>query len=157
ESYDPSSRLRMVRNPHFQEWSADAQPKAYPDAINYDFGLSEQAEVTAVENGQADWMLGEDGLPPDRLPEVSAKYADQIPLEPLLAFRFFFMTNNRPPFDDVRVRRAVSMAIDRNALVKLYGGPAIGKPSCQILPPLMPSYEPYCPFTLNPGSKWSAP
>ena len=30
-------------------------------------------------------------------------------------------------------------------------------PSCQVLPPGFPGYKPYCPYTKNPGAKWSAP
>ncbi len=32
-SYDPNKELRMVRNPHFKEFSADAMPDGYPDEI----------------------------------------------------------------------------------------------------------------------------
>src|SRR5205823_6473287 len=46
---------------------------------------------------------------------------------------------------------------DHNALVKIYGGPKLAQPTCQILPPNFPGYEPYCPYTKNPGTKWSAP
>ena len=52
----------------------------------------------------------------------------------------------------------MNYAIDRASLVKLYGGPTIATPTCQILPPGFPGYQPYCPYTKNPqDSKWSAP
>ena len=47
-AYDPNKGLRWSRNPHFKEWSEDAQPDGYPDVVQYDFGLTEEAEVTAV-------------------------------------------------------------------------------------------------------------
>ena len=33
------------------------------------------------------------------------------------------------------------------------------QPACQILPPPMPGYRPYCPYTINPGpaGAWTAP
>ena len=65
KSYDPNQQIVIVRNPYFKEWSADAQPDGYVDQINYDFGLTDEAEVTAVQNGQADWMF--DPPPTDRL------------------------------------------------------------------------------------------
>ena len=43
----------MSRNPHFKVWSEDAQPEGYPDVIQYDFGLTDEAEVNAVMNGEA--------------------------------------------------------------------------------------------------------
>lgn len=156
ESYDPNKRLKMVRNPHFKEWSKEAQPAGYPDEIDYDFGLTEEAAVTAIQNGQADWMF--DPPPPDRLAELGTKYASQVSLHPLTAMWYAPMNTNLAPFDDVRVRKAVNLAIDRNAIVKLFGGVNLAQPACQILPPGFPSYEPYCPYTADPGSgKWSAP
>ena len=39
--------------------------------------------------------------------------------------------------------------MDRRALVKLYGGPRLATPSCQVLPPDLPGYAPYCPYPLD--------
>jgi peptide/nickel transport system substrate-binding protein len=54
-------------------------------------------------------------------------------------------------------RLAVNYAIDRKAAVNIYGGKNLAVPNCQILPPGFPGYQPYCPYTVNPGTKWSAP
>src|SRR5665213_2077033 len=54
-SYDPNKALVMKRNPYFKEWSHAAQPDGYPDQIIQSYGLTVEAQVTAVENGQADW------------------------------------------------------------------------------------------------------
>lgn len=154
-SYDPNKQLKLVRNPHFKEWSKDAQPEAYADEIDYDFGLTDEAEVTAVQNAQADWMF--DQPPSDRLAEIGTKYADQVHINTLMAMWYAPMNVNMAPFNDVRVRQAVNYAIDRKALVDLFGGPVLGSPSCQILPPGFPGYKAYCPYTKNPGEKWTAP
>ena len=66
-SYDPNKQLVMKRNPYFKEWSHDAQPDGYPDEIIQSFGLTVEAQITAVENGQADWIVRErTGRPPRR-------------------------------------------------------------------------------------------
>ena len=75
-AYDPNKQLKIVRNPHFKEWSAEAQPDGYPDEINYDFGLTDEAAINAIINGEADWMF--DPPPPDRLVEIGTKYKDQV-------------------------------------------------------------------------------
>ena len=33
----------------------------------------------------------------------------------------------------------------------------LAAPVCQVLPPGFPGHEPYCPYTKDPGEKWSAP
>jgi peptide/nickel transport system substrate-binding protein len=70
-----------------------------------------------------------------------------------------FLNTRVPPFDDVRVRRAVSYAVDRASVVRALGGPDRAQPTCQFLPPGFSGYRPYCPFTLRPGplSIWSGP
>ncbi|MDQ2982647.1 MAG: ABC transporter substrate-binding protein [Actinomycetota bacterium] len=155
--YAPNKQIKLTRNPHFKEWSKDAQPAGIPDTIVQKFGLTEEAEVTQIQNGQADWMF--DQVPADRLSELSsAKYADQVHVNPLTAIWYFAFNVRVPPFDNLQVRQAVNFATDRDALVKIYGGPKLAVPTCQILPPNFPGYEPYCPYTKAPGSgKWSAP
>jgi peptide/nickel transport system substrate-binding protein len=154
--YNPNKQIKLVRNTFFKEWSKDAQPNGNPDVIIQKFGLSAEAEVTQVENGQADWMF--DTPPSDRLNEISTKYADQVHVNPLTAVWYFAFNVRIPPFNNLKARQAVNYATDRNALVKIYGGPKLAVPTCQILPPNFPGYKPYCPYTKNPGSgKWTAP
>ena len=156
KQYSPTKQIQLVRNPSFKEWSADAQPAGNPDVIVQKFGLTPEAQVTAVENNTADWMF--DQPPADRLGELSTKYADRVHVNPLTATWYMAMNVNVPPFNNLKVRQAVNFATDRNALVKIYGGPKLAQPTCQILPPNFPGYVPYCPYTKNPGSgKWTAP
>jgi peptide/nickel transport system substrate-binding protein len=154
--YSPSKQMKVVRNTFFKEWSKDAQPNGNPDVIVQKFGLTPEAQVTAVENNDADWMF--DQPPADRLGELSSKYADRVHVNPLTAVWYFAFNVREKPFDNLKARQAVNYATDRNALVKVYGGPKLAVPTCQILPPNFPGYEPYCPYTKNPGSgKWTAP
>jgi peptide/nickel transport system substrate-binding protein len=156
--YAPTAQMKIVRNSYFKVWSKDAQPEGLPDAIVQKFGLSVEAEVTQVEQGQADFIANADSIPSDRLGEISTKYADQVHINPLTAVFYFAMNTRIPPFNNLKARQAVNYATDRSALVKIYGGPKLATPTCQILPPEFPGYQPYCPYTKNPGSgKWTAP
>ena len=95
KSYNPNERIDIVRNPHFKEWSADAQPDAFADEISYEFGLTEEAAITAIQNGQADWMF--DPPPADRLAEMRAENADQVHVNPLTAVWYAPLNVNLPP------------------------------------------------------------
>jgi peptide/nickel transport system substrate-binding protein len=154
--YAPSKEMRVVRNTFFKEWSKDAQPNGNPDVIVQKFGFTPEAQVTAVENNTADWMF--DQPPADRLGELSSKYASRVHVNPLTAVWYFAFNTRIPPFNNLKARQGVNFATDRDALVKLYGGPKLAVPTCQILPPNFPGYKPYCPYTKNPGSgKWTGP
>jgi peptide/nickel transport system substrate-binding protein len=154
-SYDPNKQLVLKRNPYFKEWSKDAQPAGYPDQITQSFGLTVEAQITAIQNGQADWTLEQP--PADRLNELGTKYANQTHVNTLTAFWYAPMNVNLAPFNNLKARQAVNFAIDRNALVKIFGGPNLAVPSCQVLPPGFPGHVDYCPYTKNPGAQWSAP
>ena len=154
--YSPNKQITIVRNPNFKVWSADAQPEGNPDQIVEKFGLSVEAEYTQVENNQADWVF--DQPPADRLNELGTKYASRVHINPLTAVYYYAFNVNEKPFNNLQARQAVNYATDRNALVKIFGGPKLAVPTCQILPPNFPGYQPYCPYTKNPGSgKWTAP
>jgi peptide/nickel transport system substrate-binding protein len=154
-TYQPNKQLVLKRNPYFKQWSAAAQPNGYVDQIVYSFGLSVEAQITEIENGQADWTL--EAPPADRLNELGTKYADQVHVTPLTAFWYVPMNTNLAPFNNLKARQAVSYAVDRNAAVKIFGGPRLATPSCQVLPPGFPGHKDYCPYTKNPGTKWTAP
>ncbi len=154
-SYNPTKQLLLKRNPYFKQWSAAAQPNGYPDEIVQSFGLTVEAQITAIQNGQADWTLEQP--PADRLGELSTQNASQVHVNTLTAFWYAPMNTNLAPFNNVKARQAVNYAIDRNAAVKIFGGTKLAVPSCQVLPPGFPGYKPYCPYTKQPGTTWSAP
>ena len=154
-SYDPNTALKMVRNPHFTEWSRDAQPQGYSDEIDESFGLTVEAAVTAVQNGQADWLF--DPPPADRLSEIGTKYADQVHVNALTAFWYLPMNTNLAPFNNIKARQAVNWAVDRAAVVKLFGGEKLAQPVCTFLPPEFPGHVDDCQYTKGGGTTWSAP
>ena len=154
-AYDPNKGMTLTRNPNFKVWSEQAQPDGYPDVVQYDFGPTEEAQVTAIQNGEADWMFDE--APADRLAEMGTKNKDQVHVTPLTAWWYLPFNTNLAPFDNIKARQAVNFALDRKALVNLFGGPVLAAPVCQVLPPGFPGHVDYCPYTKDPGAKWSAP
>jgi peptide/nickel transport system substrate-binding protein len=152
KSYDP--------NKAFKEWSHEAQPAGYPDEIDYQFGVTSEAEVSAIENDQANWMY--DSIPTDRLSEVGTKYADQVHVNTLTAMWYLPMNVNLAPFNNVKARQAVNYAIDRAAMVKIFGGTQLAAPVCSFLPPEFPGHVDFCQYTQGatpaaPATAWSAP
>jgi len=81
-----------------------------------------------------------------------------VHINPLAATWYIAFNTRIPPFNNLKARQAVNYATDRSALIKIYGGPKLALPTCQVLPPNFPGYKPYCPYTVNPGSgKWTGP
>jgi YVTN family beta-propeller protein len=146
---------RFSRNPRFREWSYAAQPDGYPDVIVWRYGLSAEAQVRAVADGRADWMFEQ--IPTKLRSELERRHPAQLRVNPVLGTEFLQIDTEMPPFDDIRVRRALNYAIDRERVARLYGGASLAQPTCQIVPPGLPGYRPYCRYTFGPrrDGRWS--
>jgi YVTN family beta-propeller protein len=150
-AYRKGSYLRLERNPAFREWSAEAQPDGYPDVIVWRFGSTNGAEaISKVERGAADYALVVPGaLPKARLDLIATRYPSQLHISTGPLTSHFFLNARVPPFDDVRVRRAVNIAFDRDAFVRRAGSSLAAAPTCQLLAPSTPGFRRYCPY--GPG------
>jgi YVTN family beta-propeller protein len=144
--YTRGREVRLVRNPHFHEWSQAAQPDGYPDSIVVRLNVNPKVSVDAVEHNRMDVFGGlRDEIPQGRMPELLTRFTGRTHINPSLNVDYMFMNTRVPPFDDVRVRQALNYAVDRRAVVRTFArGSALA--TCQILPPNSPGYERYCPY-----------
>jgi ABC-type transport system substrate-binding protein len=62
---------------------------------------------------------------------------------------FFELNTAKPPFDDVRMRKAVNLAIDRKAIVeKILNG--YGKVPASLVPPGVQAHRSFAPYAFDP-------
>ena len=157
EGYARGRGARFVRNPHFRVWSPAARPDGYPDEIVWRQQNSEDKGVAMLLDGAADVVP--QSSPQKRLAELKTRYASLLHAVPQKATTFLFLNTRQPPFDDVRVRQAINLAIDRSRVASLAGGSELASPTCQYLPPSLPGFAGYCPYTASPDESgaWKAP
>jgi YVTN family beta-propeller protein len=153
-----STVVRLVRNPHFRSWDLQLRPAGYADEIVWRSGVKPADQVRMVQSGAADFM--DDQIPADAFAQLETRYAPQLHLA-AQSTTFMFLNTKLPPFNNLDVRHAVNFAVDRAAVAELRGGTGVTAPTCQVLPPNFPGYQPYCPYTKDPapngGGKWSGP
>jgi peptide/nickel transport system substrate-binding protein len=143
QSYSPNRQFVLVRNPNFKP--TPNVPATNPDKMTVKIVEDDSAALQQVINGQADYDFHP--IPVDRLAQVQQKYGDQLKIYTPANTYYFFMNNRMPPFDKLEVRQAVNYAIDRNALVRLYGG--LATPTENILPPTYPQYKKHTLYPLD--------
>jgi YVTN family beta-propeller protein len=149
----------LVRNPNFDVWSPAAQPEGFVDKLEWTSRVKPDAQGAAVAAGEADLAFDIDDS--GRLDDLFVGFPAQVYTSQKLATFYIVLNMRAPPFDDAEVRRALNSAIDRHQVVQIFGGEGTGLPTCQQLPPNLPGYLPYCPYTADPGpaanASWSAP
>jgi YVTN family beta-propeller protein len=147
--------VRLVRNPHFREWSEDAQPAGFPEKIVLKTVPTTQNGIALVERGKADLTSS---LPREPF-SVASRFRPWVHAHPVPATLYLVLDTGSPPFDDPKARRAFNYALDRNKVVQLATKENAGRPTCQVLPPNFPGYRPYCPYTRDrrADGAWTAP
>jgi peptide/nickel transport system substrate-binding protein len=140
-SYQPRSRIVEERNPYFKAWRFHGNvPAGNPDRVTWDIVPSAAVALRRVLSGQDDWMSYYQ-IPSSRLSSIERKHASRLKTFTPPDLVYFFMNTRVPPFNNVKVRRAVNYAISRRWLRRLAGGPA--QTTENILPQPYPSYRPH--------------
>jgi len=154
--WDPRRGGLLARNRHFRAWSPD-RPDGYPDQIAIRFRRP-KAQIAALEDGAADIALFVYGGYRDAA-RLRARYGARLHTNPAPGTAYAFLNVRTPPFDDVRVRRALNYAVDRGRFAEFMGTSQTHKPTCQMLPPNFRGYTPSCRFTVrpNPAGTWTGP
>jgi peptide/nickel transport system substrate-binding protein len=138
KSYKPNKQAIIVRNPNFNAADFDGNvPTGNPDKMTIDIIGDPGVALQRVISGQDDYDFQQP--PPDRLGTIQSKYANQIKVYTPANTYYFFMNTRVPPFNNVKVRQAVNYAINREALVRIYGG--LAQPTENVLPPTYPQYK----------------
>lgn len=137
QSYAPNKQIVEVRNPQFHAARLGGNvPAGNADKVVWDIVGDAATALQRTTSGQDDW--DPQPIPAASLAATEAKYGDQLKIYTPPNTYYFFMNTKVAPFDKLKVRQAVNYAIDRRALVAIYGG--LAQPTENILPPTYPSY-----------------
>lgn len=131
----------------FEDYHREGIPKL--DQITFQIGLEPTVALLRLQNGEAD-ILG-DGIPPAQFLQVmnNPEQAENVVEGGQLHTGYVTMNTQMEPFDNVEIRKAVNMAINKPRIVQMINGRAV--PANQPLPPTMPGYaEDYEGYEYNP-------
>lgn len=122
EKYETNVQTTFVRNPNFYE-----EDKPYLDRVIYQYVPDTGTSIAAFRTGKLD-ITG--GLPPENVEEILKSNPDTVVEQELYQSQAqLFMNMEVEPFDDLRVRKAVSLAIDKQGLAdRIFGGGEISGP-----------------------------
>lgn len=99
----PGSHILMSKNPYY--WNADAIKL---DGIKWNLIEDANAAYSAYQTGE---VLMIKDVPTEEIPSLSG--SDEFYVEPIIGTYFLSLNLDREPFNNVNVRKALSLAIDR--------------------------------------------
>jgi ABC-type transport system substrate-binding protein len=109
------------------------------DKINFQIGQEPVVNLLRLQKGEIDFPG--DMIPPAKFTEVmnDPEWSKQVIVADQLQTGYVTMNVNIKPFDNVAVRQAVNMAINKDRIVQVINNRAV--PANQPLPPSMPGYD----------------
>ena len=127
-TFTPGKEILLDRNANY--WDS---PRPYVDNVHMILGVDPDNQVLMLEKGDIDLMGSP--IPPAKFLQVTtnAKYKDQIVTIEKPSIYYLTMNMNTAPFDNPKVREAISYAFDRASLLKLVNGQ--GMPATEFIPP----------------------
>jgi oligopeptide transport system substrate-binding protein len=132
QAWTKGSDMTLAPNPNYYE----GQPKL--TSLSFKFIAD---DPTAFANYQSDDLDISNTVPQAEVPGIRSnlQFKDQIVQSPQLATYMFQFNDTKAPFDNLKVREAISMAIDRKTLTDqvLNGVPT---PAYSFIPPGMPGH-----------------
>jgi peptide/nickel transport system substrate-binding protein len=126
KDYVAKDHTTMVKNPAYNRkapWSDRTGP-AMLDTVTWKFVPEAGTRVTTLESGETQgiYLVPAQALP--RIEKNGALRVDKMPWPGVP--RIWLLTTTKPPMDDVRVRRAINHAVDKDAfLATVYKGLAL--------------------------------
>lgn len=113
--YEPGSVIELQRNTDYFK-----EERPYLDGITLPILKDRKTLLENLYQGRLDLYLAQ----PEELPEIQSRLGDKIvtKIAPSNQRNHVFMNTTRAPFNDIRVRRALSIGLDRSVAQQVMGG-----------------------------------
>ncbi len=157
--FDPSSKLVLVRNPNYNPATdSTAMRTALPNGFTFTINTNQRDIFDRIQAGLTDDSLN--APPASIVAQVAGNASQRHLIHSGLSdsTKYISMNLAQAPFDDIHVRKAVNLIMDKAGLQQANGGPLFGELATHIVPNTMyndassiTGYDPYA----TPGSSGS--
>jgi peptide/nickel transport system substrate-binding protein len=153
ENENNGEHIVLERNTYWST-ATDAERKAYPDRIDVRSGLDSSVinqRLSASQGADAAAVTTDTNLGPAELAKVTGdkELAARVGTGHFGYTNYIAFNPTVKPFNNVKVRQAISYAIDRSSVVNAAGGSALAEPATTFLPD-QKSFG-YTPYDLFPA------
>jgi oligopeptide transport system substrate-binding protein len=128
----PNLHVKLTRNPHFHDVK-----NVQIDTVNYIPSPNLAAAVRRYQAGELDSLSD---VPADQIKSLKERFGSQVVLGPYLGTWVLVVNTAKAPFNDVRIRHALSMMVDREFIAeKIWGQTML--PAYSFVPPGINNYR----------------
>ncbi|MDX7999053.1 oligopeptide ABC transporter substrate-binding protein OppA [Xenorhabdus sp. Reich] len=121
-----NERVVGIRNPQY--WD---DKNTVINKVTYLALASDKADLNRYLAGEIDITLT---IPLESFASLKKKYPEQVNISPRIGTYFYEFNTKKPPFNDIRVRQALNLAVDRNVIADKVLGQG-QKAAYTLLPP----------------------
>jgi len=127
----PNSHIKLVKNETYYDAAS-----VKIDTVMYYPTSDFAAMVRRYEAGELDTT---DDLPADQMKSIKERFGKQVQLGPWLGVWYLVINSSKPPFDNPKVRQALSMGVDREFVAEQIWGQTM-QPGYSYVPPGVGNY-----------------
>lgn len=132
KEFVPNDHIKVVKNDKFYD---AANVKI--DVVNF---IPTEDKSTAMKRFEAGELDMNDDLPTEQLTDLKGKFGSELKIGPYLGTYYYVFKIPKKPWDNVKLRHAISMLIDRDNLAeKVWANTMI--PAYSFVPPGVSGYE----------------
>lgn len=148
KSFTPEQSMVWERNPNYD--ASTLGDRGHAAGIDFTIGVDPSQAALKIKAGDIDAYTG--NFPTADIVSISndASLEDQRFQSDRPAVLTMFLNNDVAPFDNVKVRQAVNFAVNRTQIQRVWGGPSVGTPTDQILPPVVPEWHDFDAYPNTP-------
>ncbi len=144
---DTETSITLLRNSNYHLKDKGVQ-LPYLDGVRYNYGVDGKDLMKAFKNNQIDIL---ENIPVDEVNSLVEENISDFQNEPVkyvlarnkeLAITSIYFNTSVAPFNNLKVRKAIAMAIDKNRIVdKILRGEAYGPANHGLVPPAIKDYD----------------
>src|SRR5690606_30022818 len=145
---DIKESITLLKNNNYHLTDKEGNKLPYLDGVTYHYIEDGKKRLAAFEDGKIDVL---ENIPIDEINELVQENISAFQNEPVeyilarnkeLAITYLNFNTSTAPFNNVKLRKAIAMAIDKNRIVeRVLKGEAYGPATNGIVPPAIKDYD----------------
>jgi oligopeptide transport system substrate-binding protein len=130
-SFVPNDKIVLQKNPEFHDAA-----NVLLDTVEY---LPIEDRANCARRFEAGEIQSCSDIAAEQIDDLKSRLGDAVRIAPYLGTYYYGVNSKKPPFDDKRIRQALSMVIDREFLAdEIWGGTML--PGYSLVPPGISNY-----------------